>query len=115
MRRLLNSYVHYINVKHKRIGPLFAGRYKNVLIETDEQLMHVSRYIHLNPLVSGITGNLNEYPWSSYASYFSGGDLLCEPVPVLAMLGGTGKYRQFVEDQKNYGKELEKIKHLIID
>lgn len=116
MRHLLNSYVHYINVKHKRIGPLFAGRYKNVLVESDEQLIHISRYIHLNPLVSGLTDDLDEYLWSSYACYISGkGDLLCEPTQVLAMLGGIDQYRQFVDDQANYGKELEKIKHIIID
>lgn len=41
----------YFNRKYHRVGPLFQGRYKAVLIETDEQLLHLSRYIHLNPIV----------------------------------------------------------------
>ncbi len=43
-------YAGYFNRKYKRVGPLFQGVYKAVLIETDEQLLHLSRYIHLNPL-----------------------------------------------------------------
>jgi len=49
MARILNSYSRYFNTKHQRTGPLWSGRFKNVLIENDEQLLHMSRYIHLNP------------------------------------------------------------------
>ncbi len=64
MQRFVNSYVHYINIKYKRVGPLFQGPFKGVLIESDEQFFHVSRYIHLNPLVSGLVADLKNYPWS---------------------------------------------------
>lgn len=63
-----NSYTKYFNKKHKRNGPLFQGRFKAVRIESDEQLLHVSRYIHLNPLAAGVVKTLDElyqYPWSS--------------------------------------------------
>ena len=50
MRKLCTSYSLYFNKKYKRQGTLFQGRYKAVLIETEKQLIHVSRYIHLNPL-----------------------------------------------------------------
>ena len=49
MRRMLTSYSMYFNRKYKRIGALFEQRYKAVLVATDEQLLHLSRYIHLNP------------------------------------------------------------------
>lgn len=74
-QRLSNSYAKYFNTKHERIGPLFQGVYKSILIETDEQLLHVSRYIHLNPteLVStkrkAIISFLRHYSWSSYPAY----------------------------------------------
>lgn len=116
MRRLINSYVHYVNLKQGRIGPLFAGRFKNVLVENDEQLLHVSRYIHLNPLVSGLTDDLKRYHWSSYGSFVDGrGDLLCEPETILAMFKSKDDYQTFVLDQADYGKELEKIKHLTVE
>lgn len=44
-------YSLYFNRKHHRIGPLFQGRYKAVSIDSDEQLLHLSRYIHLNPFL----------------------------------------------------------------
>lgn len=49
MRRLITSYVMYFNRKYKRVGPLFQNAYKASLIESDSYLLHLSRYIHLNP------------------------------------------------------------------
>ena len=50
MNNILSSYSHYFNIKHNRKGPLWEGRFKKVLVETDEQLLHLTRYIHLNPV-----------------------------------------------------------------
>ena len=69
MGQISNSYTKYFNTKYTRVGPLLQGPFKAVLIESDEQLIHVSRYIHLNPIVSGIVKNLEDYPWSSYLEY----------------------------------------------
>lgn len=60
MRRVNNSYVKYFNERYKRVGPLFQGRYKAVIIETEAQLLHLSRYIHLNPLVSQKTSSRSD-------------------------------------------------------
>lgn len=49
MRRLTTSYVMYFNNKYNRVGPLFQNAYKAALVESDSYLMHLSRYIHLNP------------------------------------------------------------------
>lgn len=116
IRHLANSYAHYVNLKYKRNGPLFEGRFKNVLIETDEQLIHVSRYIHLNPLVSGLVSDLNDYQWSSYSCYVTDHlDDLCSPEQSLGYFQSKEEYKKFVLDQADYGRELEKIKHLVID
>lgn len=50
MRSLMTRYTKYLNQRNKRIGPLFQGRYKAVLVESDEQLLYLTRYIHRNPL-----------------------------------------------------------------
>lgn len=50
MNSLCTRYTMYFNKKHKRVGPLYQGVYKAVLVETDEQLLHLSRYIHKQAL-----------------------------------------------------------------
>ena len=67
MRRLVRSvsisYGMYFNKKYKRVGPIFQQRYRAVMITTDAQLMHITRYIHLNPK------QYRTYEWSSMANY----------------------------------------------
>lgn len=117
LRITINSYAKYFNTKYKRAGSLFQGMFKAVRIETEEQLLHVSRYIHLNPLVSHIVEekNLLAYPWSSLSEYITNKAYVCNPEPILTHFSKKQSYRQFVLDQADYGKELESIKHLIID
>lgn len=116
MRRFIHSYTSYRNVKHKRQGPVFQGVFKAVMMETDEQLIHVSRYIHLNPLVSLLVKDLNLFAWSSYKSYIG-----LDDNPAIAkqeMLGffkDPQEYKKFVLDQADYGTTLELLKHGTID
>src|SRR3989344_5153880 len=65
LSKVSNSYTKYFNTKHSRVGHLFQGEFKAVIIESDEQLVHVSRYIHLNPISSALVKNLEQYKWSS--------------------------------------------------
>jgi putative transposase len=69
MHQLNTSYTKFINLNTKRTGRLFEYTFKAKLIETDETLLHVSRYIHLNPLLGKIVDDLDLYPWSSYFIY----------------------------------------------
>ena len=70
MQRVLTAYTKYFNTKYKKSGHLFQGPYKAVHIESDEQLLHLSAYIHRNPIkVSGWKNKLEKYPWSSYQDY----------------------------------------------
>lgn len=112
-----NSYTRFFNLRHKRVGDLFQGVFKAVHIETDEQLIHLSRYIHLNPVVSFITkeSKLTSYPWSSLPDYLSGNSKMVELGSVLSHFKSPDAYRKFVFDQIDYGKKLENIKHLIIE
>lgn len=67
MRRVITSYVMYFNQKYKRVGSLFQSIYKAVLVENEEQLLHLSRYIHLNPIKNKTS--LNYLNYSSYPYY----------------------------------------------
>lgn len=115
MSQLCNSYTKYFNTKRRRIGPLLQGAFKTVLIESEEQFIHCSRYIHLNPVVSGIVKNPEDYEWSSYQEYLTGNRTICSIDEVLSLFPSVGKYKEFIDDQKDYGTSLEILKHQLID
>lgn len=69
MHYLNATYSGYFNRVHNRAGHLLEGRYKGYLIEKDNYLLAVSRYIHLNPVRAGLAARPETYPWSSYPEY----------------------------------------------
>jgi REP element-mobilizing transposase RayT len=66
---LNSAYTTYFNVKRKRWGHLFQGRYKSIVIEKDAYLVELSRYVHLNPVRAGVVQKPEDYGLSSYRSY----------------------------------------------
>lgn len=114
--KLSNSYTKYFNTKRNRMGPLLQGEFKAVHIGSNEQLLHLSRYIHLNPLVGFVTKNLNAYKWSSYPEYIGieKTNHFSKEI-ILDLFKLNVDYEQFVLDQEDYGKKLEAIKHQTLD
>ena len=71
MRRLMTGYAVTFNRRHRRAGHLFQNRYKSVVCEEDPYLLELIRYIHLNPLRTGLVKDLKEldkYPWSGHST-----------------------------------------------
>ena len=66
MQSLGRYYVRYINQTHNRTGTLWEGRYKSTLVDSEQYLFLVSRYIELNPVRAAMVEHPAEYPWSSY-------------------------------------------------
>jgi REP element-mobilizing transposase RayT len=66
------SYTNRLNARHNRIGHLFQGRFKSILVENDAYLIELSCYIHRNPLRASIVKRLADYRWSSYLAYAYG-------------------------------------------
>jgi len=69
MQNINTSYTVYMNRKYKRSGHLFQGRFKGIIVDKDEYLVTLSRYIHLNPVRAGIVQRPVDYRWTSYRSY----------------------------------------------
>ena len=69
--RLQGNYSIRYNLYKKRSGHVFEGRYKAIIIEKDEYLLEVNRYLHLNPVIAGIVKYPEEYAWSSYNAYIN--------------------------------------------
>lgn len=116
--KLTNSYTKYFNTKNQRVGPLFQGEFKAVLIQDDAQLLHLSRYIHLNPLVEYVVKDLKNYPWSSYTEYInpnSPSAPICTKEIILNQFASLKNYQKFVLDQEDYAKKLEFTKHQLFD
>lgn len=74
MRHLNGVYTQRFNRYHKKDGPLFRGRYKAILVQEDEYLTHLIRYIHLNPIQANLTEDISKYPWTSHRQYLKGED-----------------------------------------
>lgn len=118
MRNLQNSYAKYFNLKYKRSGSLFQALFKAVRIETTEQLLHVSRYIHLNLVSSFIIklGELENYPWSSFGEYMGLQRFpFANTTFILENFRSPAQYKEFIYDQADYQRALERIKHLALE
>lgn len=111
LQRLLNSYARYFNTRHDRSGTLFDGRFHATHVSTDEQFLHVTRYIHLNPYAAGLTDNPLSYPWSSLAEYLGLTDLgICHRQLLESMISQS-EYRSFILRHAPHARELERTKH----
>lgn len=114
--RWLGSYSRYFNERHERVGALFQAGFKAVPIYSTELLVHISRYLHLNLIVSGIL-TFEELMSSSRSSFpeYIGKPELVDPTIVLSQFSSPIAYRSFVEDHADYGRSLEQIKHLVVE
>ncbi len=118
IRNFQIGYSRYINEKENRIGALFQGQFKAVRVENDEQLIHLSRYIHLNPFSSFLIKNLSEiekYSWSSYSEYIFDINGICQKELILSFFRNKNDYRKFVLNNADYQRKLDKIKHLVLE
>lgn len=118
VRLCQNSYARYLNIKTKRYGSLFQSPFKATRIETDEQFIHVARYIHLNPITTYLLNNLEEtksYKWSSYIDYLSATPRkFINTNFLMRLFKNKERFEKFTQDNLDYQRKLEKIKHLTL-
>jgi REP element-mobilizing transposase RayT len=108
MQGLQQSYSQYFNLKHRKTGHVFEGRYKAILCQKDEYLLQLIRYIHLNPVRAGMVRSPERYRHSGHHAYLLGkATEMIDPATVLSMLGGKQAYRRFVQDGLSEGHKEE--------
>jgi len=118
LRVIQNGYAKYFNAKYKRSGPLMQSAFQVRLIDSDEKLYHVSRYIHLNPSTAYLVpiDKLQNYSMSSYPSYIGKDNMpFITTNLILSNFNTKNNYKKFVIDQADYQKELKQIKDQIIE
>jgi putative transposase len=98
MRHVDGLYTQRFNRSHRRDGTLFRGRYKAILVDVEEYLNAVVRYIHLNPIEVGIAKSPEDYRWSSHRQYLKpkGAPKWLNTTEVLEQLGGRQVFHEFV-------------------
>jgi REP element-mobilizing transposase RayT len=114
------TYTRRFNNKHSRIGHLFQGRFKSIIVQNDIYLMQLSCYIHRNPLRAGAVNRLAQYHWSSYPVYAYGkkGPQWLSTELILSQVNEKSRHRSYREKVQGYAKEekllLEDLQHGMI-
>lgn len=105
MRSVLVAYTMYFNKKHKRVGTLFQGIFKASRVSSDSYLLHITRYIHLNPRT------YKTYFYSSLGYYLGkAAPKWINPQRLLDMFEGEN-YLDFLEDYEEHQEMLDDLKH----
>ncbi len=115
MHRLLTGYAKYFNMSEHRSGSLFLNPFRAVLVDGDEQLLQVSRYIHLNPYVAHMIGDPLVYSWSSLPEYLRSKKATTCHTALLHSLMKPEEYQKFIFDEAGYARSLADIQHILVD
>jgi len=101
MKSLFTRYTMYFNKRYQRIGPLFQSRYKAILINNENQLTHLSRYIHLNPhkLKQKQPSSLSDYLGLTHTPWL-------HPEIILEYFSAKHSYKKFVDEQSNSSESI---------
>lgn len=120
IKNLSDSYTKYFNTRNNRIGPLFQGQFKAIRVESDDQLLHLSRYIHLNPYMGSLLKSLTDlrdYSWSSLQQFIQTSDQMtyCDISPIIASFKNSESYWNFITDYVDYKNNIDIIKDVIFE
>ncbi len=120
MNSLWTRYVMYFNRKYQRVGPLFQGLYKAVLVSSDEQLLWLTRYIHRNPLPLLQGSALQSYRYSSYPHYLGiKSEEWINSQDILSFFSkgnfGVNSYLDFIEEKTDEAAVYERIGPFILE
>jgi putative transposase len=118
MRKLMTGYAINFNRRYKRIGHLFQNRYKSIVCEEETYLLELTRYIHLNPLRTGLVENLTglkEYPWTGHAALMGKVERHWQDIESILSLfdrklqKGREKYERFVAEGVTMGSRPDLV------
>ena len=113
LQNLMFRFTRHANRRHRRIGHLFQGRFKSVLVDEQSYLLELVRYIHLNPVRAGIVKKPEQWPWSGHGGYLSStGETFLDTKWVLGVLGGKPatarrRYAAFIRAGMGEGRREE--------
>jgi len=117
MARLSNSYTRYFNVKNKRSGVLFQGRFKSIHINSREYLLYLSAYVNCNNFIHGYNKRMEEWPYGSYLDYVGKRNgKLCQKETILGQFEESiGEYEKFCQINAEYLKEKKELQKYLLE
>lgn len=106
MHQINNKYSKYFNCKYERVGHVFQGRYKAILIQDERYLVSLIHYLHQNPIKAGVCKSVGEYKWSSDVYYRTNNNSFISIETVLDMLSkdrieAINKYIEYMVEEEN--------------
>jgi len=113
---LFNAYVQAVNRQQGRRGTLFEGRFRHVWVNREEYLVHLCRYIHLNPVKAGLVSRPEDWPYSNYREWIGrrAGTLKDEAF-IRARFPTPESYRRFVADWRDEERVRAQIEKYVWD
>ena len=116
MKSVFGSYVQGVNKQQKRLGPLFQGRFRHTLVDKDEYLVHFARYIHLNPVMAGLSETPQEWGYSNYLDVIGlrAGTLKDQTLVPDRFPDGEA-YQQFVDEYLHTRKQIQGLEKYLLD
>jgi putative transposase len=114
MQTLSVSYTKAVNKQQNRVGPLFQGPFRAVLVDSNDYLLQLARYIHLNPTAAGLVTQPEEWLFSSYrdAIGMRNGTLANSQI-ILEQFPSVKEYQKYVVEGRD--DKIDKIAHLILE
>lgn len=116
MGRILNSYTKYFNIKTERKGPLWESRFKNSPLRTDKILLHVTRYIHLNPVTAHLVDRPHDWVFSSYKEFLGQveeDEKFCDFSELMDV--EPKSYRKFIDSNIDHQRKMAYIKKYFLE
>ena len=108
-----NSYSHYYNKINKRRGPLWQNRFRAICIEDNSTLLHVLRYIHLNPTTANLVNLPEKWRHSSYKDYITDQSILRRNKEI--SISSIKYLKTFTENQIDYQQTIKGIRHKLLE
>jgi len=113
---LFNAYVQAINRQQGRSGTLFQGRFRHVWVDRESYLVHLCRYIHLNPVKAGLVLRPEDWPYSNYLEWIGQRDgSLKDEAFIRERFPTPQSYQRFVADEQDERRVRRQMRKYILD
>jgi putative transposase len=116
MKSLFGSYTQAVNKQQNRQGPLFQSRFRSILVDKDEYLVHLTRYIHLNPVTAGFVGKPQDWQYSNYLDIIGQRTGSLKDISIVPERFPDGiTYKKFVEDDLAETKHIHDLEKYLLE